>query len=151
MDIRIARLTNVYGSGDQYLNNKKSAFVRMIYLALTNQKIKLYDNGINKRDFIHVYDVVTALQRIMNSGTSGKTYYVGTGEGVTFKAMVDEIISLYGGEIEVVDPPTFHKQVGIDDFWCDNRDLVSLGWQKTVSMRDGIIETANRIKQELGI
>lgn len=151
MDIKIARLTNVYGSGDQYLNNKKSAFVRMIYLALTGQKIKLYDNGIVRRDYIHVYDVVNALSIIMKNGSSGKTYYVGTGEGKPLREMVDIIVELYGAEVEVINPPVFHKNVGIDDFWCDNTDLKNLGWNNSVCLKDGIIETANQIKQEIAI
>jgi UDP-glucose 4-epimerase len=149
LDVKIARLTNVYGSGDQYLNNKKSAFVRMIYLALTNQPINLYDGGKVERDFIHVSDVVSALKTIMKRGVPGKTYYVGVGEGKSMKELVDIILEECGGQVEPIQSPIFHKQVGIDDFWCDNNDLLSLGWSSKMNIRDGIRETAEQIKKEL--
>lgn len=149
MDIKIARLSNVYGSGDQFKNNKKSAFVRMVYLALTNQPIKLYDGGIIKRDYVHVFDVVSALRIIMSSGTSGKIYYVGNGVGVDFKTLVNTIVKLFGGKVENINPPEFHKQVGIDDFWCDIKDLLDLGWKPKIDLEIGLIETANYIKKEI--
>lgn len=149
MNIKIVRLTNVYGSGDQYLNNKKSAFVRMIYLAITKQDILLYDNGKYKRDYIHVLDVVSALKIVMDKGSSDKVYYIGTGVGLTLRDMVNNIIELYDTNVVEIQPPEFHVQVGINDFWCDNSELIKLGWSQKINLVDGIIETANDIKKEL--
>ena len=96
-------------------------------------------------------DVVEALKLIMERGISGKTYYVGVGNGAPMKLLVDIIIDVCGGCVEIINSPIFHKQVGIDDFWCDNNELLSLGWSPKVSIRDGIKETADKIKKELNL
>jgi len=147
MNVKIARLTNVFGIGDQYFNNKKSAFSRMIYLAADEKDpIKLYDNGKVRRDYIYIDDVADALITIANKGRNNKIYYVGRGEGVKLRELVDMIIDVgkdakVDVKVDVIAPPTFHNQVGINDFWCDNSELKKLGWEPKISLKEGIRKT----------
>lgn len=145
----IARLSNVFGLKEQENNNKKAAFNRMIYMAVHNETIKLYDNGKITRDYIYIDDVVSALDILSKKGEAGKIYYVGTGEGHTFREMVDIILEEADwGKVEVVPPPAFHSNVGIDDFVCDVQDLKALGWEQKVSLREGIKKVVEQYKLE---
>ena len=145
----IARLSNVFGLKEQQNNNKKAAFNRMIYMAVHDETIKLYDNGKITRDYIYVDDVVNALDILAKKGEVGKIYYIGTGNGHTFREMVDIILEEAGsGKVEIVPPPQFHKAVGIDDFVCDVSDLKSLGWEQKISLREGIRKVVNQYKLE---
>jgi UDP-glucose 4-epimerase len=145
----IARLSNVFGLKEQDNNNKKAAFNRMIYMAVHNETIKLYDNGKIIRDYIYIDDVVSALDTLYKKGEVGKVYYVGTGKGHTFREMVDIILEEANwGNVEVVPPPAFHSNVGIDDFICDVQDLKDLGWKQKVSLRDGIRKVVTQYKLE---
>ena len=139
MNSVIARLSNVLGVREQRDNNKKAAFNRMINTAVNDGTIKLYDNGRIKRDYIYVDDVIDGLLTIAKKGEVGKIYYIGRGEGVKFKKIVDMMIEESGsGHIKSVTPPKFHQASGINDFWCDNTPLKELGWKPKVSIREGI-------------
>ena len=146
MNIKIVRLSNVYGVGDQYQNNKKSAFSRMIYLAYKNEPINLYDGGVIRRDYIYVDDVVSALKTVMELGSNSEIYYIGNGIGVRFIDLVNTIVRIVGGSVKNIPSPVFHKQVGIDDFWCDITPLKLLGWKPKINIEYGIKLTADDIR-----
>ena len=145
---KIARLSNVFGIGEQVHNNKKAAFNRMVWLAVSDQAIKLYDNGRVKRDYIYIDDVVSALEAIAYQGEecTDKLYCVGRGEGVALRTMVDMILrhTRPFGRVEIVEPPKFHKDVGIGDFWYDISDTRALGWAPEVCIEEGIRRVAER-------
>ncbi|MEK6834716.1 MAG: hypothetical protein AABX61_00445, partial [Nanoarchaeota archaeon] len=44
-------------------------------------------------------------------------------------------------KIKTIEPPEFHKNVGIIDFVCDNSDLKELGWTPKISLEEGIKRT----------
>jgi len=138
---KIARLSNVFGIGEQNTNNKKAAFNRMIWLAVSNDTIKLYDNGKIKRDYIYIDDVISALEIIEQKGRNSldQIYYVSYGRSISLRNLVDIILKESGkGKVEIVESPDFHKAVGIDDFYCDISPLIELGWQQKITITEGI-------------
>jgi len=139
---KVARLSNVFGLGEQTDNNKKAAFNRMIHLAVWDETIKLYDNGKIKRDYIYIDDVVDGLLTIAEKGkiSTEQIYYISRGESATMRSLVDIILkeSRPFGKVESIEPTKFHKDVGIDDFYCDITPLKELGWQPMVSLEEGI-------------
>ncbi|MCK5624960.1 NAD-dependent epimerase/dehydratase family protein [Candidatus Pacearchaeota archaeon] len=142
MNSVIVRFTNVFGIREQKDNNKKAAFNRMINTAINGGEIQLYDNGIIKRDYIYISDVIDACLIIAEKGKKGETYYIGRGEGVKFKKLVDIIIEeAMNGTINLINSPSFHKASGINDYYCDNTQLKKLGWKPKISLREGIRKT----------
>lgn len=135
----IARLTNVFGVNEQKDNKKKAAFNNLIRLAVEGEEVPLYSNGDFVRDYIYVTDVADALVTLAEKGENGKVYYVGNGAPVRFKQLMDMVIEEAGaGKLVPIEPPRFHKNVGIQDYYCDNSPLLELGWEPRVSMREGI-------------
>lgn len=142
LDVVIPRLTNVFGPREQMGNKKKAAFNNLIRLAIEDKEIPIYKGGNFVRDYIYVADVAHALTTIAEKGDRGKVYYVGRGEGVKFKDLINIVIQeAGGGRLVPIDPPEFHKKVGINDFYCDNADLKNLGWAPQFSIQEGVRET----------
>jgi UDP-glucose 4-epimerase len=142
LDSVVARFTNVFGIREQRGNKKKAAFNWLIQLAMDDQEIPLYQNGDFIRDYIYVSDVVDACLTIAERGKAGEVYYVGRGEKNKFGDLISMVVEeAGGGKIKPVTPPEFHKNVGITDYWCDNKPLMALGWKPKVSLRDGIRRT----------
>jgi nucleoside-diphosphate-sugar epimerase len=142
VNAKIARLSNVFGIGEQSENNKKAAFNRMVWLAANDKTVHLYNDGKVMRDYIYIDDVVSALEIIALKGESclNKIYYVGNGVPISLKNMVVMTLSAtnpFGG-YKNVEPPVFHDNVGMGNFYCDIADTKALGWEPKVSVREGI-------------
>jgi UDP-glucose 4-epimerase len=142
MNCVIARFSNAFGAKEQTNNKKKAGFNYLISMALRNEEITLYDNGNFLRDYIYVSDVVSACLTLAEKGETSKIYYVGRGEYIKFKELIDIVIEeAKGGKIKSVEPPEFHKKVGVVNFVCDISELTRLGWKPNVSLREGIKKT----------
>jgi len=141
VDVRIARLCNVYGPREQTDNPKKAAMNRMLAAIHRGEQVQLYSNA-PMRDYIHVDDVVTAVCAIAQRGAGGEVYYVGTGTSTSIRHMLDIGIKYSGrGSYELVDPPPFHTKVGMGDFAPSILKLRSLGWTPKIAAVDGIADT----------
>lgn len=145
MDIVIVRFTNVFGPREQ-ISKKKAGFNYLIKLAIESKEIPLYDNGDFFRDYIYVTDVVDACLIVAEKGETNKVYYVGRGEFVKFKKLIDSVVKGTGAKIKPISPPDFHKRVGIKDFVCDNSELKSLGWEPKIPLEEGIKKTIDDYK-----
>ena len=49
----------------------------MISKALNNELLPVYGNGVNVRDWLHVYDHCIAIDLILNKGKVGEVYNIG--------------------------------------------------------------------------
>ncbi len=146
----IARFTNVFGPFESGNNKKKAAFNFMINQAVKGEELQLYNNGNFFRDYLYVDDAVDACITLAEKGQKNKVYYVGRGEYVKFRRLIDIIIEqIPDTKVNVIEPPEFHKAVGIKDFVCDNSDLKGLGWTPKVSLEEGIKRTIEFYKNNL--
>lgn len=145
----IVRLTNVYGEQEDYNNKKKGALNYMIMRAVKGGPLFLYQGGKFKRDYIHVDDVVSALKILDKKGVVNETFLIGYGKPVLFRDMVDYFHRLTGrkSQISKVDPPDFHKVVGITDFVADTSKINRLGWKPKIDYREGIKRVVSAYKK----
>ena len=80
----IMRLFNTYGD-----ENDKFSFVEKIVRARKNdEKIKLINDGMSLRDFIHLDDVGKIYKLFLNKKITSGIYDIGTGKGVLIKDLV---------------------------------------------------------------
>jgi nucleoside-diphosphate-sugar epimerase len=148
LDVTIGRMTNIYGPNQHNASQKTAAFNWMVKTCVEDGVISLYDNGKIKRDYLFISDAVNALMKLSEKGDPGKVYFIGSGEGVSFRDMVSMMIQAAGnrGHTRWVDSPGFHQRVGIGDFWCDNSEMKKLGWRPLVPLKDGIRRTVEFYK-----
>lgn len=76
--VTVLRLTNVYG-GKDYLTKKNTVIKQFITNYLNDKPIRIDGNGEQKRDFIHVEDVCTAIQYGLVEPYTKKPIDIGTG------------------------------------------------------------------------
>lgn len=136
----ICRLTNVYSEAEDFNNKKKGAFNYMIMQAVRGEPLFVYKGGNFYRDYIYLDDVVSSVKFLVNKKIKNETFLIGFGKPVLFKDMISYVHKLTGkkSSITEIDPPEFHKVVGITDFVADTMKLNKLGWRAKINYKAGI-------------
>jgi UDP-glucose 4-epimerase len=140
----VARITNPYGPGQPPSRTEYGVVNRLIHLALADQKLPIYGDGRQRRDYIYIDDVVEALLALATTGaTASGIYNVGTGIGTSIGDMAAAITrTAGGGRVEFVPWPPLAEQVETGDFVADiTRIGRELGWQPRVTLDDGLRRT----------
>jgi UDP-glucose 4-epimerase len=140
----IARVTNPYGPGQPKGRTAYGVVNRLIQLALAGETLPIYGDGTQRRDYIHVDDLVSALVCLSDSPASdGRAFNVGSGIGTRMIDMADAIIEIAGGgRIDHVPWPALAGQIETGDFVADvSRISAELGWVPALSLHDGLRKT----------
>jgi UDP-glucose 4-epimerase len=140
----IARVTNPYGPGQPKGRTAYGVVNRLIQLALAGQALTLYGDGTQRRDYIHVDDVASALVCLSAAASSdGRAFNVGSGVGTRMIDMAETIIDIAGGgRVEHVPWPSLAAQIETGDFVADvSRIRDEIGWSATLPLRDGLRRT----------
>lgn len=105
------RFFNVYGPGEAHKQGSAS-MVFQLHRALTHgEPARVFRDGSQRRDFVHVDDVATAVLSAIDSGVAG-VLNVGSGRPTTFNELVAMIAEATGtrGRVEYLDEPTWEYQ-----------------------------------------
>ncbi|MEQ8675447.1 MAG: NAD(P)-dependent oxidoreductase [Aggregatilineales bacterium] len=130
----ILRLSSPYG----VWSSRKTVLYQFIELAQRGQAITLYNDGKRSQDFIHLDDVVSALQTVMSNPAIG-TFNLGSGRATSMKYLARTAISVTSASTELIQ----YKQV---DHASENYHL-SLditrfqkltGWEPHVLLESGM-------------
>jgi len=100
---------------------------------------KIYGDGTQTRDFVHVSDVVRAAELVAEEGTTG-IYNVGTGQSYSFNEVVAMINRVLDTDIEpeYVENP-ISEDVYVHDTCADYAKLKkNTGWTPKISLEEGI-------------
>lgn len=141
----ICRLTNVYGTEESFDSKQKGAFNFMIMNAVKGDDLPVYNGGNFYRDYIYVDDVVSAFQ-FLEDTVKNNLFLIGYGTPIMFKDLIEYLLDHTGRKSKVVaiEPPAFHKAVGIDSFIADTSKINNLGWKATIDYRIGIQKIIDR-------
>lgn len=118
----------------------------MIKKALQNERLPIYGDGLQVRDWIHVEDHYRAIECVMHNGRLGEVYNIG---GVNEKTNI-EIVGIILGLLEKKEDLIEYVQdrLGHDRRYAiDNTKITSeLKWRPMYSFEEGIIDTINWYK-----
>jgi nucleoside-diphosphate-sugar epimerase len=67
-----------------------------------------------------------------------QAYNVCSGEGVSIGEILDTLIDLSGGGLEVEESPALARSVDVTAQIGDCSRLCSLGWESSIRLRDGL-------------
>lgn len=102
---------------------------RQITEILEGRKPKLYGTGENVRDWIHTEDHSSAVLTILEKGTSGETYLIGSDGEKDNKTVIELILTLMGKDAKdydhVADRPGHDLRYAIDPSKLESE----LGWK----------------------
>jgi UDP-glucose 4-epimerase len=147
----VARVTNPYGPGQPRGRTAYGVINRLIHLALADEPLPIYGDGLQLRDYIHVDDVVSALLALgARDEANGRAYNVGSGRGVRMVDVARVIIEIAGGgRVRHVDWPALAAQIETGDFVADvSRIRTELGWEPTIDLREGLERTVSHYRQK---
>lgn len=131
------RLQQMYGPGDD-----RSKFTTHVLEACRNNEMRLaLTPGEQRRDFIHIDDVVRAYERILERRgdfAASDAIEVGSGNAVAMRSFV-ELTKQLAGASTVLDFGAVPYRAN-EAMLCvaDTARLRSLGWQPEVPLADGI-------------
>jgi dTDP-glucose 4,6-dehydratase len=137
LPVNITRCSNNYGP----YQFPEKLIPLMISNALENEPLPVYGDGMNIRDWLHVYDHCTAIDLVLHNGKVGEVYNIG---GNNEKANI-EIVKLILENLKkseslikyVKDRPGHDRRYAIDS----TKIQEELGWKPKYTFETGITET----------
>jgi dTDP-glucose 4,6-dehydratase/UDP-glucose 4,6-dehydratase len=140
MPIIITRGNNVYGP-NQY---PEKLIPRFIKLLKEDQKVTIQGDGTNVRAFLHVNDVCSALECILEKGVIGEIYNIGSDDHheYTVQEIAHKLIKdiknteNYDEWISYVEDRPFNDK----RYYISNDKLKKLGWEIKTEFNEGLSE-----------
>lgn len=140
----VLRLTNVYGPRQNLLKDDLGALPVFLRRALRGEPIKLFGSGEQRRDCLHVDDVVTALVQATADRCVGEVVNLGHEHSWSLREIVSTIVAAAGSPstVELVPWPPDLERIDIGDFqgdWTKAAEL--LGWKPVIGLTEGVHDT----------
>src|SRR5213080_2984801 len=136
--------TNLYGPNDNFdllSSHVLPALLRKAHDAKTSgaRELVVWGSGKPRREFLHVDDLAAACLFLLEKYDSPEIINVGCGEDVSIRELAELICDVVGFDGELAWDTT--KPDGTPRKLLDVTRLHDLGWQATISFRDGIAQT----------
>ena len=137
LPVNITRCSNNYGPY-QY---PEKLIPLMIYNALDDKELPVYGDGLNVRDWLHVYDHCTAIDLVLHKGRDGEIYNIGGNnekKNIEIVKLILENLNKPESLIKYVeDRPGHDRRYAIDS----TKIRKELGWKPKYTFEKGIVET----------
>ncbi len=146
-DIRIVRIFNTYGPNSQI--NDGRMIPNFITQALKNEALTIFGDGKKTRSITYVSDLVEGLMLAMfHANTTGEVFNLGSTEEHTVLEYAEMIIRLCNSSSKIVFEPS---RVDDPERRRPNPTKAQqvLGWQRKVSMEEGLRQTIEWFNQRI--
>ena len=141
--IRCVRISSAYGSG-----LRKQLLWDIYQKYLDTGRIDLFGTGNETRDFIHISDILRALELILGYQGPEEIFNVANGEEVSIRELAEIYAAQLGektdivrfnGETKVGDPQNWRADISL---------LKKIGYEKKMDLTEGIREYVGWVKQQ---
>jgi len=137
------RLFNVYGTRQALANPYTGVLASFASRLLNGQAPSIYEDGLQRRDFVHVTDVARACRLAMEApAAGGMTFNIGSGSNHSIRELAESLATVLGKSIE----PEITgrcRMGGIRHCFADTSLAQSaLGFKPQVELADGLGELA---------
>ncbi|HKA94136.1 MAG TPA: NAD-dependent epimerase/dehydratase family protein [Acidimicrobiia bacterium] len=148
----VLRFSNVYGPQS---GHKQSVVARFVTSVLEDLPLVVYGDGQQTRDFIYVDDlcrgIVAALDVARDRKPQGDVFHIGTGVETTVADLVGLVRELFSErDIKVDHRPTRPEEV-TRSYSDITRARIELGWEPSVSLREGLAATRDWFCARVGV
>lgn len=137
LPVNITRCSNNYGP----YQFPEKLIPLMISNALEDKSLPVYGDGLNVRDWLHVYDHCTAIDLVLHKGKIGEVYNIGGNnekKNIEIVKLILENLGKSESLIEYVkDRPGHDRRYAIDSTKIQEK----LGWKPKYTFETGIAET----------
>lgn len=136
------RFGNVYGEGS---GHKTSVVAKFIKQAMAGERLEIYGDGKQTRDFIHIADLIRAIRKAAEvGGIGGQTFQIATAFETTVSEMTEKLVTAMQAE-GMAKPNVFYGPKRDGDVARNYSDttkaLQRLDWKPQVSLADGLRRT----------
>jgi nucleoside-diphosphate-sugar epimerase len=151
IQIRIARLHNVYGPHGTWFGGREkapAAISRKIAMVNINKNdsIEIWGNGEQIRSFMHIDDCVYGIKKIMNSNII-EPINLGSSETISINNLVDIIENIAGVKTKRI--YNLNAPLGVVGRSSDNTKIKNyLNWEPSISLKNGLKTTYDWIYQQ---
>lgn len=153
VDYRSVMPTNLYGQNDNFHPENSHvipAMMRRFHEAMlcTSEEVVVWGTGSPMREFLHVDDMAAACVHVMSLDSSSYTEHtqemlshinVGTGIDCSIRDLAETMAEVVGFQGDIVFDSS--KPDGTPRKLLDVSRLKSLGWQSSISLHDGLVDT----------
>jgi nucleoside-diphosphate-sugar epimerase len=146
----VLRLTNTYGPRMRVKDARQTFLGVWIKNVIEGNKILVFGDGKQIRDFNYVNDVVNAILLAAQSNeVNGMIFNLGADDPKNLEDTAKLIIEIYHkSNYELVPFPADRKAIDIGDYYADYKKIKSkLGWQPKVKLKDGLKLTIDFYKK----
>lgn len=135
--------TNLYGPNDNYHPENShvlAALIRKFHEAKVSNtaEVTIWGTGTPLREFLHVDDLASAVEFLLNHYDQPETINVGSGDEVLVSELAALIAEVVGYEGSITHD--LSKPDGTPRKILDSGKLHDLGWKPTWNLRDGIAD-----------
>jgi dTDP-glucose 4,6-dehydratase len=137
LPVNITRCSNNYGP----YQFPEKLIPLMISNALENKPLPVYGDGMNVRDWLHVYDHCTALDLVLHNGKIGEIYNIGGNNEKTNLEIVKLILENLGKDESLIS--YVKDRLGHDRRYAIDSAKIQkeLSWKPKYTFETGITET----------
>lgn len=136
LPVNITRCSNNYGP----YHFPEKLIPLTISRLLNNQKVPVYGDGKNVRDWLHVYDHCSAIDLVLHKGEDGEVYNIGGHNEKTNLEVVQAICGALNKSENLIEFVT--DRLGHDKRYAiDPAKLERLGWKPQYDFDSGIAQT----------
>ena len=135
--------TNLYGPNDNYHPENShvlAALIRKFHEAKVSNlsEVTIWGTGTPLREFLHVDDLASAVEFLLNHYDQPETINIGSGDEVSISelaALIAEVIGFEGSIThDLLQPDGTPRKI------LDSGKLHDLGWKPARNLRDGIVD-----------
>jgi len=144
----VLRLTNTYGPRQQIRNNRQGFIGIFIRQSLTGEKITIFGDGSQVRDFNYIDDVIDALKiAALTEGCYGNIYNLGANSYESLLDFVSILHNFTGVKYNVIPFPSDKKIIDIGDYYGDwSKFSGTTGWSPEIGLQKGLNLTLDYFK-----
>jgi len=136
LPVVLTRSTNQFGPR-QFPEKLVPLFVTNLILG---ERVPLYGDGLNVRDWMYVSDNCEALRLVLEQGEVGSVYNVGAGNELTNVQVTDALLDLLGADDSAVE--RVEDRLGHDRRYSVTTERIrALGWRPAHRFEDALAET----------
>ncbi len=139
------RLTNTYGPRMDLRSEAKGFVGIFLRKALLGERIQVFGDGTQRRDFNYVDDVVAALLLAgAEEGVNGRSFNIGFPRPYSLIEFVNTLRDLVPFDYECVPFPADRAAIDIRDYYADSSAFeAATGWTPKVDLRPGLERTVD--------
>lgn len=139
LPVIVVRGNNVYGP-KQYPEKLIPRFTKLL---LENKKCTIHGKGETRRNFIHVNDVGTAIEKILTKGIIGEIYNIGSKHEYSVMEIATKLVNRLKYTESIEEHIEFVEDRCFNDlrYSISNQKLKDLGWSEEVDFEEGFAST----------